>query len=221
MCQKERVKFFNGWNCLNQLLKIKEMNKKNRFSDDELDEFKNIIELKLNRAKSELNYYMEQIQDLGEHINEDNHDWSEGAMIIGDLEMLNDLADRQKKFIRQLEAALMRVRQKTYGICTLTGELIDKRRLIVAPITTLSHDAKSILEQKNKVSVKETSKESDIPEITPAVPVPLSPKKTIKLLGYDDEADDLTPTEEDDEPSNYTSLDDIADDLGFEEEYNF
>ncbi len=197
------------------------MKKNNRYSDDELDEFKNIIELKMNRAKSELNYYQEQIQDLGEHINDDHHDWSEGAMIIGDLEMLNDLADRQKRFIGELEDALMRVRHKTYGICTVTGELIDKRRLIVAPTTRLSLEAKNILEQKNKVIIQDNSKESDKPEITPAVPVPSFPKKAIKLLDYEDEADDLALIEEDDEPSNYTSLDDIADDLGFEEDYNF
>lgn len=114
-----------------------------RYSDQDLAEFKALIEKKLDRAKSELEYCQEQITDITENMDKDNDDWTEGAMAMNDLEMLNGLANRQQKFIIDLEDALRRIQNKTYGICEVTGELIDKRRLMAVPTTKKSLAAKT------------------------------------------------------------------------------
>ena len=125
-------------------------NKKNvkRYADSELAEFKTLIEQKLERAKRENSYYQEQIFEITERFNEDHSDWTEGAIALSDLELLNDLVQRQRKYIHQLEMALTRILQKTYGICEITGELIDKRRLYATPTTTKSLAVKNDLHQK-------------------------------------------------------------------------
>ena len=114
----------------------------NKYNDADLGEFKILIENKMARAKNELAYYQEQINEVTETVSEEHDDWSEGAAAMSDLEFLNDLALRQKRFIRELENALIRIKNKTYGICELTGELIDKRRLMAVPTTTTTLSAK-------------------------------------------------------------------------------
>jgi DnaK suppressor protein len=114
---------------------------KTRYSDDELIEFKNLINGKINSARAEL-------QTLaGTLINENGSEETAGKTLEDgsatlERESLNQLAVRQKKFIDQLEAALVRIENKTYGICRETGKLIQKERLRVVPHTTLSMEAK-------------------------------------------------------------------------------
>jgi RNA polymerase-binding transcription factor DksA len=192
-----------------------------RYSDSDLDEFRIIIELKLQRAKSELNYYQEQMADLSENINEDHSDWSQGAMAMSDLELLDGLAQRQRKFIRELESALIRVKQKTYGICTVTGDLIDKRRLIATPSTTVSQAVKNAEEDKNKVVRTEGPKEETPPTIVPKNPPPGTPVKPLVFLSSSTEDDEFDLMDDLDENiDSFTSLDDIADDLGYEEDFD-
>jgi RNA polymerase-binding transcription factor DksA len=116
-----------------------------RYSDSDLAEFKALIEQKLARAKSELNYYHEQILEISETVNGEEEDWSEGAMTMSDLELLHNLSRRQSNFIQALEMALNYIENKSYGVCVVTGKLIDKSRLLAAPTTTKSLAAKHTL----------------------------------------------------------------------------
>jgi RNA polymerase-binding transcription factor DksA len=116
-----------------------------RYSDEELQEFKLIIEEKL--AKAENNFEILR-KTLSHKFSNDIQDTSptfkvleEGASVLSK-EEISELAQRQKKFIEHLKAALVRIENKTYGICRETGKLISKERLRAVPHATLSIDAK-------------------------------------------------------------------------------
>jgi RNA polymerase-binding transcription factor DksA len=124
-----------------------EVNKpeKTRYSDEELQEFKQIILDKLERAKKD---YQLLKSTLSHEDSNDIEDTSptfkvleEGATTLS-REQTGRLAQRQLKFISHLEAALVRIENKTYGICRETGKLIAKERLKAVPHATLSIEAK-------------------------------------------------------------------------------
>jgi DnaK suppressor protein len=119
--------------------------KKNRYSDEELAEFKAIIEKKLERAKKD---YQLLKSTLSHEDSNDIEDTSptfkvleEGANTLS-REHTGRLAQRQLKFISHLEAALVRIENKTYGVCRETGKLISKERLKAVPHATLCIEAK-------------------------------------------------------------------------------
>ena len=114
-----------------------------RYSDAELAEFKVIIEAKLKQAKKEYDMLMSNnIEGNGtDDTSPTFKALEEGAMTLTRDEV-NRLAQRQKKFITHLEVALVRVENKTYGICRETGKLIEKERLKLVPHATLSMEAK-------------------------------------------------------------------------------
>lgn len=118
---------------------------KTRYSDQELEEFKQIILEKLAKAKADLDALREAYTNNGENdINDTSPTFKvleEGYQVLSKEENAR-LAARQQKFIASLEAALVRIENKTYGICRETGKLIDKERLRVVPHATLSIDAK-------------------------------------------------------------------------------
>ncbi len=120
-------------------------NGKSRYSDKELAEFKALIDEKLGNARQELNYLQEQIVEMNEN-NADiqGSDWFDDSSIHSEVELLNNMAIRQRQFIQNLENALVRIENKTYGICTVTGNLIDKKRLLLVPHATKSIEAKHI-----------------------------------------------------------------------------
>ncbi len=117
----------------------------NRYNDTDLAEFREIIQRKLDSAKKELAY----LQGLITHKDEmggDNDDarymtMEDGSMSM-EREQLSQMASRQITFIDHLEKAVMRIENKTYGICRVTGQLIDKARLRAVPHATLSMEAK-------------------------------------------------------------------------------
>jgi RNA polymerase-binding protein DksA len=118
---------------------------KTRYSDEELAEFKKIIEEKLERAKKD---YQLLKSTLSHEDSNDIEDTSptfkvleEGANTLS-REHTGRLAQRQLKFISHLEAALVRIENKTYGICRQTGKLISKERLKAVPHATLCIEAK-------------------------------------------------------------------------------
>lgn len=120
------------------------MNEKTRYSDEELEEFKVLIKAKLEDAYKYYNSLKESIVN-----SDDTSDTSptfkvleEGATTLNK-EEAGQLAQRQMKFIQHLEAALIRIENKTYGICRETGKLIPKERLRAVPHATLSVDAKN------------------------------------------------------------------------------
>lgn len=119
--------------------------KKTRYSDSELQEFKEIIQKKLEKAKHDLEMLTEAYINNNEHGTNDTSPTfkvlEEGNAVLTKEEN-SKLAARQEKFIQNLEMALIRIENKTYGICRETGKLIAKERLKSVPHATLSIDAK-------------------------------------------------------------------------------
>lgn len=116
-----------------------------RYSDADLAEFKEIILAKLATAKEEYDYLVKQLKSENENGTDDT---ASAYVAIDDgsasqqKEEAGQLAARQQKFINNLETALVRVENKTYGICKVTGKLINKDRLKAVPHTTQSMEAK-------------------------------------------------------------------------------
>ena len=121
------------------------MGEKTKYSEEELKEFEDLINQKLEKAWNELNYIKESItksQDSGTDGTYGNVKTLEDGADTAEKESLNQLAARQQKFITNLENALIRIKNGTYGICKETGKLISKERLRAVPHTTMSIDAK-------------------------------------------------------------------------------
>lgn len=122
-----------------------EENVKNRYADDELEEFREIILNKLDKARKDLKMLTEAFANSNEH---DITDTSPTFKVLEEGYQVNSkeenskLAARQDKFIKALENALIRIENKTYGICRVTGKLISKERLRIVPHATLSIEAK-------------------------------------------------------------------------------
>ncbi len=113
-----------------------------RFSDSDLKEFKAIIDSKLVNAREQLSNLKGSL-DSHTDSQEGNKAWSlEEGSDTSEMEYLMNQMSRQNKFIRDLEMALVRIENKTYGICRATGKLISKERLRIVPHATLSIDAK-------------------------------------------------------------------------------
>src|ERR1700709_2892716 len=124
---------------------MKVENEKTRYSDSELQEFKALLLDKLRSSKEELNALATALSSPNANGTDDTagtYKTLEDGWATLEKEQINQLAARQKKFIEQLEAALMRIENRTYGICRETGKLIPKERLRGVPHTTLSMEAK-------------------------------------------------------------------------------
>lgn len=119
-----------------------------RYSDAELGEFRELINRKLDAAKKEL-AYLQGLITRKDEMGGDNDDarymtMEDGSMSM-EREQLSQMASRQITFIDHLEKAIMRIENKTYGICRVTGKLIDKARLRAVPHATLSIEAKQMM----------------------------------------------------------------------------
>jgi len=133
---------------------------KTRYSDEELEEFKQIILKKLDKAKTDLEILRESMHSDGEvdtnltyRLQDDGKEnliKEENARLIARLE----------RFVRDLELALVRIENKTYGICRVTGKLIEKDRLRAVPHATLSIEAKLKM-QKGEIPVNEEENSND------------------------------------------------------------
>ena len=120
-----------------------------RYSDSELKKFKTLIEEKIEKAQKDLSLIKSAYMNDGNNGTEDTSPtfkaFEEGSQTMSK-EANTQLAIRQEKFIRDLNAALIRIENKTYGVCRETGKLINKKRLVLVPHATLS------IEAKNKIS---------------------------------------------------------------------
>ena len=118
-----------------------------RYSDADLAEFREIIQKKLDAAKKELAYLQGLItrKDEGGDMDEARYMTMEDGSVSMEREQLSQMASRQITFIDHLEKAMMRIENKTYGICRVTGKLIDKARLRAVPHATLSIEAKQMM----------------------------------------------------------------------------
>ena len=118
---------------------------KTRYNENELDEFKDLINKKLSDARKELKYYQDSIMHYNEHSTDDTISTFksfEDSALHQEKEYLHQMADRQRMYIDNLDKALVRIENQTYGICRVSGKLIDKDRLLAVPHATLSIEAK-------------------------------------------------------------------------------
>ncbi|MBI1221383.1 MAG: TraR/DksA family transcriptional regulator [Bacteroidetes bacterium] len=118
---------------------------KTRYSDAELQEFKDLIIKKLEAARHELAELQDYLSNANANGTEDtigSYKTLDDGSATHSKENVSQLASRQRKFIENLEAALVRIENKTYGLCRVTGKLIPKERLRAVPHTTMSIEAK-------------------------------------------------------------------------------
>ena len=117
-----------------------------RYSDSELAKFKDIILKKIESAQHDLDLLKDSYSNASSNGTDDTYSsfksFEEGSETLSK-ESNTLLASRQEKFIRDLKHALIRIENKTYGICRETGKLISKKRLVLVPHATLSIEAKS------------------------------------------------------------------------------
>ena len=122
-------------------------NSKNKYTDKELESFRKIINEKIEKAQNDLDLiksaYMNDSTNGTEDTSPTFKSVEEGSETMSK-EANTQLALRQEKFIRDLKSALVRIENKTYGVCRVTGKLIDKKRLNIVPHATLSIEAKNI-----------------------------------------------------------------------------
>ena len=123
------------------------MEKSNNYSDEALQEFKTIIEEKIAKAQKDLDLIRSAYMNDGNNGTDDTSPtfkaFEEGSETMSK-EANTQLAIRQEKFIRDLKNALIRIENKTYGVCRVTGKLISPERLKLVPHATLSIEAKNM-----------------------------------------------------------------------------
>lgn len=129
--------------------------RKTKYLDSELEEFKQIILAKIKKANEDFELLTEAYSNNSEHGTNDTSPTfkvlEEGQQVLSKEEN-SRLAARQKRFIINLENALIRIENKTYGICRVTGKLISKERLRAVPHATLSIDAKNKMAKPNPIN---------------------------------------------------------------------
>lgn len=114
---------------------------KTRYSDAELEEFRILIEGKLAKAREQLDYYQTQLTEMAESSDAKIKGLDDGITTM-ESENISNMAVRQQKLIQHLENALIRIQNKAYGVCRVSGKLISKERLRAVPHATLSIQAK-------------------------------------------------------------------------------
>ena len=123
-----------------------------RYSDEELQEFKELILEKIEEAKTNLDLLRKAVAGNGNEANDTAPTFKsldEGSNVLAK-EANAQLAARQQKFIKDLEAALIRIENKTYGVCRVTGKLIPKERLRIVPHATTTVEGKMMEKQTGK-----------------------------------------------------------------------
>ncbi|RMD75025.1 MAG: hypothetical protein D6818_02325 [Bacteroidetes bacterium] len=215
-----------------------------RYSDEELAEFKKVIEERMQRVQEEIDYLQEQINELNERMEgESTGDFVDSGTAFTELQLLYTQLGRQRQYMRELENAMVRIRNKTYGICTVTGELIDKKRLLAVPTATKSLIAKEA-EKSGKLEelrrkAHEAPEAPDTPDtdsddedeekpkaekpkpqpkvITKIIRKPKTPPKPVEpILEDEDDEDDLDIPIDDILPLDEAA--DVADDEGLDDE---
>ncbi len=178
---------------------------RSRYSDAELEEFKQLIVDRLTKAKEQLRALQMQIMDTTENSRHDQGgDWMDSSGLNSELEMLNTMALRHRKHIQDLENALIRIRNKTYGVCVITGTLIDKKRLMAVPTTTKSLSAKT--EEQKRAEERTTYVSSKTPYTKNT-----TPKVITKVIKKKPAAPVVKKVDDDDD--DYLEDDDYLDDL--------
>lgn len=185
-----------------------------RYSNADLEEFKGIIETRLERVKKQITQLEDQLSDLFENSN-NGYDPDDNSSLDQEKDMLQTMLGRQQKHGNDLENALIRIRNQSYGICEVTGKLIDKRRLLAVPTTTKSLEGKQQLQGStdaperprpavkkhriNRAAIEAVTKK----QAAKSVPEDQFDDLNYKEEGVDDDFDDDSPT---------VNFDDLGDD---------
>lgn len=129
-----------------QLFLIAMTQERTKYSDSELEEFKELIQRKLKEAQEDYGLLKGSLSHNDDHGTDDTgrtfNMMEDGSETLS-REEVAQLAARQEKFIQSLQAALVRIENKTYGVCRVTGKLIQKERLMLVPHATMSIEAKN------------------------------------------------------------------------------
>lgn len=204
-----------------------------RYSDEDLAEFKALIDNKLEKEKNELDFMRDQIIELNENSgDQQGGDWFDDSSIHAELEMLNNQVIRKQQYVRNLENALVRIQNKTYGICSVSGQLIDKKRLLLVPHATKSVEAKEerpaptpLVDKRDDLDeIKKTTEPTKGPRIIDRVIRKVSTRPTTKTrveeeedFDWDDLVDDIPV---DDISSDYDISDEDYDRIPTRDESN-
>ena len=190
------------------------MSDSKRYSDADLAVFQELIERKLEKTMSEMHQLQAQLGEVNEHFDE-RSDWLDDSSNQSESEMLVKMMNRQKKYANDLKLALIRIKNKSYGICQLSGNLIDKRRLMAVPTTSKSFAAKNASQapkKKIKVPYHEITRGSKLSQ--------MSSKKKEKVKGgpknpktFEDEEIDPDELFEEENSNRFSSLEDIEKNL--------
>ena len=194
-----------------------------RYSQADLAEFEAVIQKKIAKVGEQLAYLEEQLAETAENM-ESQGDWMDDSSSGNDYEMLQTMSNRQQKHLLDLQNALQRIYNKSYGICTVTGELIDKRRLLAVPTTTKCLAAK----MEGSIPAKEVFKSqpkkvnSGTPKIISRIiskPV-VAPKKAEEELEELDDLYDEDLLDDGNEMENVENidLDELVDTDSYEED---
>lgn len=128
-----------------------------RYSDQDLLEFQQLLEAKQAKAENQLASIEKSLADAAESKDREG-DWMDDSTTSNDIQMLEAMVVRQRKHLLDLTNALQRIKNKSYGICVITGELIDKRRLLAVPTTTKCIAAKLVGNTSQRVAAIEKPK---------------------------------------------------------------
>ena len=191
-----------------------------RYSDADLAEFRELLEKKLAKAEAERERIHQRLEELEEQADSDKADYVDDSSYAYDVEQLNMLEFRQRKHIQDLKNALMRIQNRTYGVCSITGQLIDKRRLLAVPTTTKSLEAKMRTQEVKKSDddeddkpIRKTPAPKEKKIITRVIKKPSS-KPVPPPLDDDEEEDEIFPDLDDDmddtEDTDPTDLDNLV-----------
>ncbi len=137
----EKIDNFAAHNFLIEPLVMAKAKEKTRYTDKELKEFDALLDAKLEKARSQLAFYTSQLEERAENPDSKIRGLDDGVGSV-ESERLTNLAVRQKNLIQHLENAKIRIKNKVYGVCRVTGKLISKERLKAVPHATLSIEAK-------------------------------------------------------------------------------
>lgn len=187
-----------------------------RYSDEDLAEFKALLEQKLQRERDEVNFMRDQIIELNENSgDQQGGDWFDDSSIHAELEMLNNQVIRKQQYIYNLENAMIRIQNKTYGVCTVTGQLIEKKRLLLVPHATKSVEAK----EDRPAPIPIVEKRDDMDEIRKTAEITKGPRIIDRVIRKVSTRPASKPKVEEDEDFEWDDLaddmpvDDIADDF--------
>jgi len=182
-----------------------------RYSDEDLAEFKALIETKLERERDEVTFMRDQIIELNENSgDQQGGDWFDDSSIHSELEMLNNQVIRKQQYINNLENALIRVQNKTYGVCTVTGQLIEKKRLLLVPHATKSVEAK----EERPAPIPIIDKRDDLDDMRKTTEITKGPRIIDRVIRKVSTRPANKPRVEDEEEFEW---DDLSDDLPVED----